>query len=996
MEKNSEYDFLIAIDFGPLYCTCSFVSLQGDKQTIYDVNSWPKQKRSDNNRVPTVITYPGIGDSNVPPLFGFAGEEARLFRKKVLACHISPDEINKPLGDKNPTAEYLFYFHEHVKKYLADTQMPPFHLTSRARYCFTMQYKREGYKENLQLALKTSGIIGETDREDKTIFVDKYIAISSYILETNNDLRESDEFLICDVGEHLLTIKRMKINGGEKHKNIVEIDLDKSINRIEIASLDTSFEDFIGPKLKDMAKDLDPSINYDTNNAIQVSAQYFSRSLKKSLQHNDTGEYYLNLPLVTTSKHIPDQIPVTAEELKSQVFEPVIKAILQKIIDVIGNNHPKRVYLYGDFGNLDFLKYEVSKVFSETKIIQENNTAASRGAIHYGMHMPLTKERVPPRTDIKEKKVGEDRSYYDFNYDHYAYVVGIDFGTSNTKWYYAPQNEKNTIEFDFSKMFIPSLSLYDEKLDGQLEWGTEAYKTYYESVDEGRLITRFKLMLDEDSLPADQQVTAIEAISTYLNVLHQKILTEMTGITEKKKIRYCLTIPTIWSDSSKSVMRQAAILAGIIDTSDHPSRLMLVNEPEAAAIFYSQDKKLKEIYKAKSRVLVIDAGGGTVDMAVYDFEKRKDTYDINEVTIGTGKICGSSFLDDNFRELIREKCFAIDYIAQPYTIEKMVDYFVQKIKTKFTSSTESEYHIPINHTKGKPPKEEYLRVSPLELQEKVFDSIVNEVLFLVEEQIESLNQKKGLDLIILTGGLSQSMYLQEKLQLLADAAGIPKVHSPEKYDQSVVRGAVALALDPSTITKRISKRSYGIEALLLFDPRRDPIINRIKQTDNDHYYCKQKFDLFSKIGTSIKTYEYIQQTYSIPYQKNTYIALYGHSTEDDINLVTDNRAKNVFFFNIEMPKIEGAQENKDMIDLVVQLYLGQTEIKVDSIIGGQTTRHTFVFGAIDESAKMELEALHKKSLKQEQFNEKTTNSKKSNSNPKKGLFKFLSSLGRNS
>jgi hypothetical protein len=175
----------------------------------------------------------------------------------------------------------------------------------------------------------------------------------------------------------------------------------------------------------------------------------------------------LNLPLVTTNKHIPDQITVTAEELKSQVFEPVINPILEKITEVIGNKHPKKVFLYGDFGNLEYLKHKVSNKFSQTEIIQENNTAASRGAIHYGLHVPLFKERVPPRSNVKEKKTGVDSTYYDFDYRFYTHVVGIgkeinflilfdnffnlvklDFGTSNTKWYYAAQDNKNNVDFE--------------------------------------------------------------------------------------------------------------------------------------------------------------------------------------------------------------------------------------------------------------------------------------------------------------------------------------------------------------------------------------------------------------------------------------------------------------------------------------------------------------------------------------------------------------------
>lgn len=247
-----------------------------------------------------MIAYPGFNDSNKPPLIGFAGEEARLYRKKVYACQIeiSPEKITERFNnvnldlDKNPTAEYLRYFHEHVKSYIAKHHTPPFVLTSRARYCFTLQYKNEEYKEHLQKALKLSGIIGESDRDDKAIFVDKYIAISSYIMETNNDLRTSDEFLICDAGDLFLTIKRMKISEGEAHKNIVEIQPERSINRILLTSLDESFQSFITPKINEMAKDMDPAITYDISNAIQVASLSFSKN-EKVLQNKITVKHIL-------------------------------------------------------------------------------------------------------------------------------------------------------------------------------------------------------------------------------------------------------------------------------------------------------------------------------------------------------------------------------------------------------------------------------------------------------------------------------------------------------------------------------------------------------------------------------------------------------------------------------------------------------------------------------------------------------------------------------
>jgi molecular chaperone DnaK (HSP70) len=232
-------------------------------------------------------------------------------------------------------------------------------------------------------------------------------------------------------------------------------------------------------------------------------------------------------------------------------------------------------------------------------------------------------------------------------------------------------------------MFIPSLALWDEKLFEQQITGKEAYTQYYKTEQEGRLLARFKLLLDNYTNGGWEDISALEAISSYLKSLHKVILEKLRVILKDEKntkYRYCLTVPAIWGDSAKRLMRQAIVAAGIIKFNDHPDRLMLINEPEAAAQFYARDPEVAKS-KEKTRMLICDAGGGTVDMAVYDYIKQRDgSYTMEAITAGTGKICGSSFLDDNFRRVIVEKCNRINYIASPYTIEQMVDQFTQRIK----------------------------------------------------------------------------------------------------------------------------------------------------------------------------------------------------------------------------------------------------------------------------------------------------------------------------
>lgn len=64
----------------------------------------------------------------------------------------------------------------------------------------------------------------------------------------------------------------------------------------------------------------------------------------------------------------------------------------------------------------------------------------------------------------------------------------------------------------------------------------------------------------------------------------------------------------MWSDRSKQAMRMAAIESGIIDKDDHPDRLMLISEPEAAAIYCEQTSDQFDM-KDGDEFMICDAGG---------------------------------------------------------------------------------------------------------------------------------------------------------------------------------------------------------------------------------------------------------------------------------------------------------------------------------------------------------------------------------------------------
>jgi hypothetical protein len=105
-------------------------------------------------------------------------------------------------------------------------------------------------------------------------------------------------------------------------------------------------------------------------------------------------------------------------------------------------------------------------------------------------------------------------------------------------------------------------------------------------------ITRFKLLLNNDPSvpPLPNGLNVLDVIRDYLKGFHDYICTYMqktrgARLYDQKRFRYCLTVPAMWNDEAKCIMREAAIRAGIIEATDHPDRLMLTSEPEAAALY---------------------------------------------------------------------------------------------------------------------------------------------------------------------------------------------------------------------------------------------------------------------------------------------------------------------------------------------------------------------------------------------------------------------------
>ncbi|KAI9043281.1 Hsp70 family protein [Aspergillus affinis] len=431
-----------------------------------------------------------------------------------------------------------------------------------------------------------------------------------------------------------------------------------------------------------------------------------------------------------------------------------------------------------------------------------------------------------------------------------SYLVGIDFGTTYSGVAWALDGSTGSDE-DITLVStwqdksnrtyakVPSVIAYDkarrEKWGYQVDACTESFRG-------------IKLLLDEDqkfdyaqSLASRKLLElcnkdAVQVTADYLECLikhSKKIMMKDRLMPDEANmnLRFVLTVPAVWSDKAKDATMRAAIQAGI-----SAEDLSLISEPEAAAL-HALRKVLPDSFSENDVFVVCDAGGGTVDLISYQI-KTLEPLELVEVTEGTGRACGSMFLDDRFEDLLRGRMGADKYdslsnvskdAVRSYWQERVKPYYTgrqEKSEVPIASSisysdskdsdtiSEDEYaetdkFIPIAGAKDDPTipiVEGCFPLSPGDL-ENIFEPIIRDVEELVAGQIADITRLgRSTKAIVLVGGFGSSHYLFRRLQ-----EGNPAVRivQPEDAWSAVVRGAVHRGLQGNQVESRIARQHYG-------------------------------------------------------------------------------------------------------------------------------------------------------------------------------------------
>ncbi|KAI0095718.1 hypothetical protein GGR51DRAFT_569345 [Nemania sp. FL0031] len=428
-------------------------------------------------------------------------------------------------------------------------------------------------------------------------------------------------------------------------------------------------------------------------------------------------------------------------------------------------------------------------------------------------------------------------------------IIGLDFGTtySGACWAHSSNPDElyqvdswsasRTDDSSVSSSKVPTQIRY--LANGDFEWGAQV------AVDAapGEVYKLFKLALEPSlfqeavdtiggfQLPRNTDKIITDYMTGIFNQVCKNIRARLgAAVFERLPVHVVLTVPAIWRDVSKQrtvdAFKRIPNLPKSITTS-------LLSEPEAAAISAIRELD-KDSLKDKDTFVVVDAGGGTVDLISYTITSLLPVLEVNEASEGTGDLCGSALVDLRFQEFLTAKLQNEPHWSTRL-LQTAVRKFEKETKRTFTvaSLTENEiFNIPVpglqrNPNAGVTRNARFsLKASDLHM---FYEQYILEIIRLVKGQIAMSNDV--VRSIILVGGFGASTYLRERLQLAINGdKSIPtpmKILQPPNAWSSVARGAAMKGLaqakpenyDIPRVLSRTARKHYGFVCGVLFDSK---------------------------------------------------------------------------------------------------------------------------------------------------------------------------------
>jgi len=341
-------------------------------------------------------------------------------------------------------------------------------------------------------------------------------------------------------------------------------------------------------------------------------------------------------------------------------------------------------------------------------------------------------------------------------------VIGIDLGTTNSVVAVMEGGEPKVIANEEGGRTTPSVVGFTkdgQRLVGQIarrQAITNPLNTVY-SIKRfmGRRmseVTSEMKLIPYKVLPGANDLVAVEAGGKQYSppeisaMILQKLKTAAEAYLGQPVTQAVITVPAYFNDAQRQATKDAGTIAGL-------EVLRLVNEPTAASLAYSLDKKKDE------KIAVYDLGGGTFDISV--LEVGDNTVEVLS-TSGDTHLGGDDFDDRVIRYLVEEfkKDQGVDLAKDPMAMQRLKEA-AEKAKIELSTVTETEINLPYVTADASGPKHLNLRLSRAKF-EQLIDDLIQRTLEPVRQVCKDAGLAAGqIDEVVLVGGSTRIPKVQE-------------------------------------------------------------------------------------------------------------------------------------------------------------------------------------------------------------------------------------------
>lgn len=357
-------------------------------------------------------------------------------------------------------------------------------------------------------------------------------------------------------------------------------------------------------------------------------------------------------------------------------------------------------------------------------------------------------------------------------------IMGIDFGTTNSKMAYLLLDEPTIIENNEGKKITPSIVYFkneDEAVVGELaKRNMIVYPENTVVSIKREMGTDFKKKIGRHKFPPE-----------YIGAQIFKKLADDAKIRLGKAFNdIVVSVPANYSDSQRQSIKDAAEIAGL-------NVLRMINEPTAAALAYGirEDRDRK--------VLVYDFGGGTFDVSILSISSG--FFDV-DASAGEHRLGGDD-IDARIVEYLSKKAYEQVGIDVNKDLSLLATVRETSEEAKITLSCNESTMISIPFSASKAPFNTIL--TRIQLNGMISD-LIERTKKPIEQALDDASlEKNEIDDILLVGGTTLIPAVHD---FVTQYFGKEPVKGPDPYEAVALGAAVAsmeYGKEKSTIARNV-------------------------------------------------------------------------------------------------------------------------------------------------------------------------------------------------